>query len=279
MKIVEDEVCHETRRFSMIQRASGGQLSDQEYCDSIIRQHTMVHLRSGRDANTQGIEQKLERIENAIASLSAEVKANGPRFHKIENAIESLGAEVKANGPRFHKIENAIESLDAEVKANGPRFHKIDNAIESLGAEVKANGPRFQNIENAIASLGADLRANGARFHNDRLRNSQNWTAGDYAVVVKYRAGHPYPHCPRCPDVQFNQSYPINSAPPANLLPKNYNMFIEWQRMSPIYMREKLEGLHWFYNDSRFEVPMNATAQMCIDAFAKLDEFLRYPGY
>ncbi|KAL7097044.1 hypothetical protein ACP275_10G118100 [Erythranthe tilingii] len=67
---------------------------------------------------------------------------------------------------------------------------------------------RLENIENAIASISAELKANGARFHNERLRDSQNWRAGDYEVVVKYKLGHPYGPPPSCPDVQFDRSYP-----------------------------------------------------------------------
>ncbi|KAL8040669.1 hypothetical protein ABFX02_10G112700 [Erythranthe guttata] len=118
--------------------------------------------------------------------------------------------------------EGDIDALPLGAAQQACQCHETRRLAMIQQANTRRIEERLENIENAIASITAELRANGARFHNERLRDSQNWRAGDYEVVVKYKLGHPYGPPPSCPDVQFDQSYPINSRPPANLLPKNY---------------------------------------------------------
>ncbi|KAL6534683.1 hypothetical protein OROGR_013358 [Orobanche gracilis] len=154
------------------------------------------------------------------------------------------------------------------------------NLVPAEGGLDLAQMAQNQQIQNQLQQvlqrldiMDARLNANSAKFANSRL--DPVWGRHlPYVAVVKYVPGHPWANPPAIPNVQFAAEYVLNSPPPDNLLPLNFDELQGLVTGNLAVTRQRLMTIHWFYNDPRLAVPANGNRAACYRVIDALDYFL-----
>ncbi|KAL6534685.1 hypothetical protein OROGR_013360 [Orobanche gracilis] len=157
------------------------------------------------------------------------------------------------------------------------------NLVPAEGGLDLAQMAQNQQIQNQLQQviqrldiMDARLNANSAKFANSRL-DPVSGRHLQYVAVVKYVPGHPWANPPAIPNVQFAAEYVLNSPPPDNLLPLNFDELQGLVTGNLDVTRQRLMAIHWFYNDPRLAVPANGNRAACHRVIEALDYFLKYP--
>ncbi|KAL8027394.1 hypothetical protein ABFX02_14G092600 [Erythranthe guttata] len=158
------------------------------------------------------------------------------------------------------------------------------NVRSGVPIENEATLQTIQDTLNGIADrldrIEARSNVSIARFTNWQSISSTvglHWKTVQFVSIVKHTFGHPFLPQPNVDGVQLAADYPLGSQPPAGLMPANNDEIDRWSsHMTLEQLREKYRGIFWFYNDARFELPVNASLDLILDANITLANFYRH---
>ncbi|KAL6540709.1 hypothetical protein OROMI_024592 [Orobanche minor] len=151
-----------------------------------------------------------------------QVYAETQRLLRIQRA-EKRGGVLAVNPDQYsdavvrhHKVVNARSEVGNHAILQ--QLQHIQNQLQPL----EQLPTQMQQIIQRLGIMDARLNANSAKFANSRL-DPVSGRHLPYVAVVKYVPGHPCANPPAIPNVQFAAEYVLNSPPPDNLLPLNFD--------------------------------------------------------
>ncbi|KAL8027814.1 hypothetical protein ABFS82_14G118400 [Erythranthe guttata] len=221
------------------------------------------------------MQDQLNQMQQTQVQMQNQMQQMQNQMQQMQNQQNQIHNQMQQMQNQQNQMQQTQVQMQEQMAQNQVQ---IQTQLAQVQAQLQPLPGLVTQLIESVTVIEARSNANGARLFNSQITLSEDAL---YVPVVKYTPGHPFPldelvHLPR---VQFTHIvYPVNSEPPANLMPRNSRQLEGWRSADNVdTMRQRLLSIYWFYNDSRLALDDDADENVCFRLFKTVDSFLRIP--